>query len=276
MKFTIFGGNGFVGSALAKKLRINAADVWCPTREDIAGGAILSKPLGNVVYTIGRTADFRWRLSETIDAHVSLLDHLINSTQWTSWLYLSSTRVYGHSSKRQAASETDLLEVFPSSEGIYEISKLLGESLCLARPEPTCRVARLSNIFGPKMHQSTFLASVLREARTSRLIKIKEQPESCKDYISINDAAHYLIKISQFGEHRIYNVASGVNISHEKIAEEISRTLGKKFYFDPRGPLREMPKIDVGRMHREFGKSEIAVEDKLKRFFANSPRSGDE
>lgn len=266
MRFTIFGANGFIGSALAEKLKESGHDIWCPTKQDIENRIGCSQPLGHVIYAIGRTADFRTRLSDTIEAHVNTLDYLLNSTKWDSWLYLSSTRVYGQKSEGTRACESEPLKVAPSLDGVYNISKLLGESLCLARPESSCRVARISNVFGPQMPKGTFLSSLISDASEAGLITIRERPESCKDYISIGTVTRYLLAIATSGKRRVYNVATGVNLSHYVVAEALKRSLRTQVLFDADGPLRQFSQINVDRIISEFGQDDQPVSEQLDNF----------
>lgn len=270
MRFTIFGADGFIGSALVKKLNDSGADVWCPTRQDLKMGMRSAQPLGHVIYAIGRTADFRTRLSDTIDAHVNLLDYLLNSTKWDSWLYLSSTRVYGQTAEGTRTCESEPLRVTPGFDGVYNISKILGEALCLARPEDSCRVARISNVFGPQMPCGTFLSSLISEATETGRVIVKESADSCKDYISVNTVSRYLLAIAASGKHRIYNVATGANISHSVIAEALERSFGTPAFFEVDGPQRKFPIISVNRVISEFGLDDQPLNEQLDIFLKNS------
>ena len=104
-------------------LRTRGHDVVAVSR-----GALLSEgeELGHVIYAIGVTADFRWKPFETVDAHVSTLAQLLKNSQFDSWLYLSSTRVYGSATIQQLAQETQPVTVYPNADGLYDISKLMG------------------------------------------------------------------------------------------------------------------------------------------------------
>ena len=64
----IIGGAGFIGRHLKQRLEELKIDYFNPAR-----GETLDRPLGDVVYCIGLTADFRSRPCDTIDAHVCAL-----------------------------------------------------------------------------------------------------------------------------------------------------------------------------------------------------------
>ncbi len=267
--FTVLGGAGFVGQALVAHLRAEGTPVWVPTRAEIAAGALETHPLGHVVYAIGLTADFRTRLSDTVEAHVTLLDRLLNATDWASWLVLSSTRVYGAERGLRPAYEDDRVSVRPSLDAVYDLSKLLGEALVLARPEPTARVARLSNVFGPGMPGGNFLASISAQAARGEPVTIGEAPGSAKDYVPIGEVARLLAAISRGGRQRSYNVASGKALDHAAIAQILTETFGTPISFAPNGALRMLPEIDITRIRDEFDGGAVDLETELRTFLAS-------
>lgn len=156
MKFTIFGANGFIGSHLVNYLKQNNIPYFSPSRDD---PTIFQQQLGHVIYCIGLTGNFRHRVVDTVQAHVCKLLDILTNTQFDSWLYLSSTRVYLNSENTQ---ENAMLKVDPSQvDYLYNISKMMGESVCLANP-PKVRIARLASVYGPNNAPHHFLNAVLR------------------------------------------------------------------------------------------------------------------
>jgi nucleoside-diphosphate-sugar epimerase len=247
MKFTILGSKGFIGRNLKLFLEQQNVEVTSPARNvmDLRG-----KQLGHVVYAIGLTGNFRERPQDTINAHVNVLQQLLDGASFDSWLYLSSTRVY--SGLTGPAAEKDLLNIRPSLDSVYDLSKLLGESICMGLENPTVRVARLSNVYGAKQDESTFLGSVLREIAQTGAARLREAPESSKDYISVDDTVRLIHSIATLGQERIYNVASGVSLTHGDLASAIN-SLGYQVTFLPDAPTRRYPSIDISRITTEFG-----------------------
>ena len=248
MKFTVFGSSGFIGSNVTDYLRREGCEVVTPTRDEII---LPNVHLGHVVYAIGLTGDFRGRPFETVNAHVTELARRMRNTSYDSWLYLSSTRVYGLLS--EYVSETDPICVMPGPDSIYDISKLLGESLCLAIGRPTVRVARLSNVYGTSQSHHTFLGSLLEDVRAGREILIGEDPDSSKDYISIKDVVSLIHKISLQGRHQLYNLASGSPTSHRKLVDRLCELTGHTAIFRDMAPSRTFPRINIHRITEEFG-----------------------
>ena len=79
---TVLGASGFIGSQLVKALEAGGWDYQAVGRTD----TLPNKNLGNVIYCIGVTADFRWRLLDAVEAHVCYLLEVIRNQQFESLL----------------------------------------------------------------------------------------------------------------------------------------------------------------------------------------------
>lgn len=242
-RFTVFGHRGFIGSAVATALEAAGHDVVRPGRDarpDTLGD------MGDAIYCIGLTADFRTRPYDTMEAHVGLPARILRDGRYRSFLYLSSTRVYGPT---HLTSEETRLSVDPADPSdLYNLSKLSGESLCLTHPNPAVRAARLSNIYGPGMFADTgpasnFLASVLGDAVRSGSVRLATSPSSEKDYLHVDDAVRALLLIAQDGDRRLYNVASGENVSHSRILARLTEVTGCVWSAAPGMPETAYPRI---------------------------------
>lgn len=254
--FTVLGARGFIGSHLAASLAKAGEVVECPDR-----GAELGRDnLGHVMYCLGLTADFRERPFETVEAHVCVLRELLECGNFNSLLYLSSTRVYG--SGDRGDEEADLT-VNPNADGdLYNLSKLMGESLCLAAAEGV-RIVRLSNVFGFHPGNDNFLQSLILEALETGRVQLRTALDSEKDYISIEDVVQLLPKIATSGRHRLYNVAAGRNTKHAKILSVLSKVLDAECSVDPEAPVISYPLISIDRARREFAFSPTGLEEAL-------------
>ena len=244
---TVLGASGFIGSHLVAELASRGTDHLAIQRDDELTGC----NLGDVIYCLGLTADFRTKPLETVEAHVCKLRDLIVSCEFDSITYLSSTRIYGSDS--QTASETDSLKVDPSQpEDLYNISKLMGESLTL-NCRRKARVVRLSNVYGDDFDSMNFLPTIIFEALRNAKITLHSSPESAKDYVNINDVVRHLPKIATGGTAQIYNVASGRNVTNAELAAAIRETTGCQVTFDNKAPRISFPEINIDRVRSEFG-----------------------
>jgi len=247
---TILGASGFIGSRLVQRLGELGLACQAPRRTDDLSAA----NLGDVIYCIGLTSDFRSRPFDTVNAHVCKLLEVLQTCKFDSLLYLSSTRIYGThlSPARTIATEEDVLQLAPMNpDHFYNISKAMAESLLFASRKKV-RVARLSNVYGNNFASNTFLSSIIREAIFTKNITLETAADSEKDYISINDAVDGLIKIAVSGRHDVYNVASGTNVSHGQLVKNIAELTGCEVHIPPEAPTVSFPRIDIQRMGEEF------------------------
>lgn len=246
--FTIFGASGFVGSYLAQYLRRMGEDVQCPPRGTESSLAQSRVDLGHVIYAIGLTGDFRTRPFDTVHAHISLMADVLQHANYTSFLYLSSTRIYA--GLIGPVNEQTPLCFKPAPERLYDLTKLTGEALVLAQDNPAARVARLSNVTGAGQSGATFLGQVVGELVKLGEVTIGEAPKSSKDYVDVDDVASALTAIARQGQCRMYNVASGRQTTHNEIAQALS-TYGR-VRFSTNGVIREFPQIANDRLVQEF------------------------
>lgn len=243
---TILGASGFIGTQLVKKLDTLGAEYQGIGRQDI----LPNGPLGTIIYCIGLTADFRSRPFDTVDAHVCKLAEVLRNSDFDSLLYLSSTRLYN--SMQEATTEETALRVAPlNPSDLYNISKLMGESIVLNCGRHT-RVARISNVYGGDFTSDNFLSTIIKEAISARRIVLQTSAASAKDYVSVDDVVGGLINIATTGRERIYNLASGINVSNGELAERLRSLTGCAVEFSPAAPTVGFPRINVERMKHEF------------------------
>lgn len=265
MHVTVFGSTGFIGSHVTTLARSKGFDVICPRREESLQG----RDLGHVIYAIGLTSDFRTRLHDTIHAHVTKLQEVLTQSTFDSLVYLSSTRVYArcvpvpHGACAGLVTERDLIPVCPTDQSdIYNLSKLMGESICLAHG-PNVRVARLSNVVGPDFESDNFLISVVRDCIQHGRVELKTSLQSQKDYIAVADVANLVLRLGTEGRQSIYNVASGRNTTNSEIVDLLSQLTGAKLTTQERSPTTTFPLIDTSQIRQDLDYAPQAMEDVL-------------
>ena len=242
---TVLGASGFIGSRIVKRLETLGHEHRAVRRDD----ALPSGSLGHVVYCIGLTADFRSRPLDTVDAHVCKLLEVLRAGEFESLLYLSSTRLYNGADS--TAEETPLRIAPLDGSDLYNASKAMGESLVLHCGRPA-RVARISNVYGADFASDNFLSSIIRDAVTRNEIVFQTAADSAKDYISVDNVAGSLIEIATSGKERIYNLASGSNVSNGELAEQLHALTGCAIQFSQPSPRVTFPPINIDRLRAEF------------------------
>ncbi|MCH9625259.1 MAG: hypothetical protein S4CHLAM123_04290 [Chlamydiales bacterium] len=257
--FTVIGSTGYVGKHLVKYLHDQGVHCFTPSRND---PSLFSRKLGHVIYCAGYTADFRSKMLETVEAHVCHLRQIIACAKFDSLLYLSSTRVY---QRATCTNEDAFLSVNPQDPGdIYNLSKLMGESLCLSIPRPNMRIVRLSNVYGPEMGPENFLGSLIYDAIEKKEILLKTSLASSKDYISIQDIPPMLVAIAKSGKEKIYNLASGHNTSNKQIVNVLNDMTGCKLTLDSTPKEWHFPRIQIERIEREFDFKPASIDSSLR------------
>lgn len=253
--FTVLGASGYVGSRLVTYLKAQGHTVYVPQRES---PEIFDRPLGHAIYCIGLTADFRQRPFDTIEAHITLLAQLLQRAQFDSLLYLSSTRVYMGANSTEEEAELVIRPHDPSY--LYNLSKLTGESLCHTSGRDGVRIARLSNVVGPGMDWRTgnLIADLAYQAKQRKIV-LYSNPASAKDYIHIDDVVELLTLIALCGKYNVYNVANGVQTTHEQWMNWINMHTECLFDFTNNLPLYNFPPINVARIKNEFQKNQMTT-----------------
>ena len=258
MLFTILGAPGFIGSHLVRRLQKLRIEYLAPQRDD---RSIFGRQLGHVIYCIGLTADFRDRSFDTVRAHVCYLLNILEEAEFESLLYLSTTRVY---KGMQTSQEDSVLKVNPTEPNdLYNISKIMGESLCLSSKRSGVRIARLGNVYGRDFSSNNFLSCVIRDAIQNKRVLLQTTMASEKDFISIDDVVCLLPQIALSGRHRIYNVASGMNTSNAALLEVIRCVTGCTVEVSDGAETVIFPTVSIDRIRDEFDFSSTSILDSL-------------
>ena len=258
MLFTILGSSGFIGKHLVNNLRQLGNEVMTP---NIRNDDITNLKLGNVIYAIGEIKNKR-NTQDFIKSHVGYLTQILKNSNFDSFLYCSATRVYFGS--KNTTEDSFLSTNTSESQNLYTNSKILGESICLSYDNPKIKIARLSNVTGSNHNSDLFLPSLVRDAIDKKNIKLLTSLKSEKDYVLIDDVVEILPKILLEGKHRIYNVASGINISNKELISKIQDITNCSYSISQQAFEYSFPIIDISRIKNEFNFSPRSVLENLE------------
>ncbi len=258
MVFTVLGAFGFIGSHLAKRLWNEGLECYVPMRDF----NVTEDNLGHVIDCTGLSADFRIRPFGTVEAHVCHTLKILRECKFDSFLYLSSTRVYG--AREGIAREEDVIHCQPlNSSDLYNISKIMGESICFASGKENVRVVRLSNVYGYDSKSENFIFSLIRDALHNKRIVLNTTLDSSKDHISVDDVVRVLPEIAIKGKYKIYNVATGKNITVGQIISKLYDLTGCGFEVSKDARKICYPVISIDQIKEEFGFIPASIIDDL-------------
>lgn len=252
---TVIGGNGFIGRALIRRLEHDGWAVRAAPRDAIWPETHSS--LGHVFYCAGLTADFLRDPPATLQAHAGLLSRVLQSAQWDSLVYLSSTRLYDALPPIALAREDGALAIDPRNpRHFYDLTKLTGESLCQVMGATRARVARLSCVYADTADAQGFLPDVLRAVAGTppgHAVAVASSPHFCRDYVHVADVVQALIDIAVRGTQPVYNVASGANLRNDTLAQWVREHAARRVVFESDRQAPPAPVVDMERFATEFG-----------------------
>lgn len=239
---TLLGPDGLLARGIEKELKARGV----AHQRILSAENLPDQKLGHVVCTTippgnGAPPPF---------AEVQALEMAVSTASYTSFLYLSTIEVYRNLTKGWVEDAQIPVQVAPKADTDI-LHALTCESVALAGGA-RCRVARLSCLYTDEGETTCGLTDALDIAlRTKRLELSARQMRGC-DYLSFENAVGVMISICESGTERIYNVASGYNVSGSEMAESLKRLAGVEL-----APIQGMdagaiPAVDTKRIQTEF------------------------
>lgn len=248
MHFTVLGAGGFVGTRLLTSLRQQGHSVHAPARDD---DSWLGQELGHVVYCVGLTNDYLARPFDTVEAHAALLAGLLRQGRFERLVYLSSTRLYD-SLASAVGEESAVLHLDPANpRHLYDLSKALGENLCLHHAAGRACVARLSCVYSDILGEGGFLAQVLPRGARGESFALDSSPAYARDYVHVDDVIELLQVLLLGGAQGIYNVGAGCNTSNGELLAALQRHTGAQVVCRHED-IQHVPRVSIAKAQQEF------------------------
>jgi len=242
--YTIFGGRGFIGSEIVAQLQALGHQTFVPERDD---SRIFECELGTVIYCAGN-GDCKNTPFSVLEANVILLSQLLQKAKFDKLIYISSTRVYMN--QEESFEEADLTICADDSRRLFNLTKLVGEEICLKSNRPIT-IIRPSNVYGLALNSPLFLPAITRNAINNKRVDMYIAKEYAKDYVSVKDVASCCIELSQLEkvERKIVNVAAGFNVSAQEIADVLEKHTGCEIVWNQiTFPRESFPETDISTL----------------------------
>lgn len=257
-RYTVIGASGFVGARLVRALKADGAEVFAPTRDD---PRLYTDDLGRVFYCAGLTADYLARPFDTVEAHVSLIARLLKDARFERLVYCSSTRLYDWMGPEAGAEDAPLALTPSEPRHLYDLSKALGENLCLTQSGGRASVARLACVWDDADGSPGFLSEWMQKARRERTIALESSSGYVRDYITLDDTVAALRAILDSGQSAIFNVASGENVSNGELAAAFEAA-GWAISLARTTPVQPAPHCEIDRL-RALGVRPVPVREAI-------------
>lgn len=226
-------GLGYIGSRLAdflkglqEKFDFRLFEI---TRENLH--LIKKEKFDYIFNCAGNTGDFRRQPVKTVESNIQLNTYLLENCQiGESLVCLSSTRIYGFTENEEKIfTETDsVAQDHLSADALYDNAKKLMECFLLNTPRDYRKIIiRLSNVYGDyklnDLDDSTFLKLMLRCKYENEKLTTRQNIDSTKDYIFVEDALDGILRGGLLSEtDDVYNICSGKSYSVKEWAEFLS------------------------------------------------------
>jgi UDP-glucose 4-epimerase len=298
---TIYGGLGFVGSNLARRLILEQAKVtvvdnlftgsldnlkyvadcdyeffdstinddfsveYHVKRSDI----VFNLAARNIIAsTKDPYEDFLTNAGGMLNILLAMREHPIERC-----VYTSSASVYGNP-KYLPINEDDSINLLTP----YAVSKYAAEGYCSAFCESynlPVVVLRLSNVYGtyqsPSNQYCGVVAKFMQKAKNREPIEIHSDGLSTRDYTFVDDVVDALLLagLSSRAEGEVFNIATGIETNVNDLADEINYL----YAFEDTDDLREIPlPVHIDRRDIDSIRRRVLNCEKARRKLGWTPR----
>jgi UDP-glucose 4-epimerase len=258
----LLGGGGFIGSALAVRLRLEKFSIHVIGRNDSGRLEQVLPECSTVVHlasttTPGSSAKHASLELGNLDLTLRLLELLKRQSQTHLIFFSSGGTIYGNPDKLPVNENAPINPLSyhgagkAAQEVICQAFRAQGNAVTILRP---------SNAYGPgqvlKGHFG-LVRTMLEHARAGVPIEIWGDGENIRDYIYIDDIVEASIRlIKQKQDSSTYNLGSGNGHSIRQVQRIVERVCGKELktnYRPARGVDVRSVVLDNSRLNAQLG-----------------------
>lgn len=229
----LLGGAGFIGSALAKRLRLEEMPVHVIGRENETELGTLLPQCGTVIHLASSTTPGSSARHAHLEAdNITLTLHLLERMQTLPPAHLiffsSGGTVYGNPVLFPVAEESVIAPLSNHGAG-----KAAQETFCktLTSLGHAVTVLRPSNAYGPGQNLRQgfgLIRTLLEHVRQGTSLEIWGDGENVRDYIYIDDIVEATLRLIRLPQDcGTYNLGSGVGYSINQVKELVEKVCGQ-------------------------------------------------
>ena len=137
--------------------------------------------------------------------------------------------------------------------------------MCHAIDRPPARVARLASVYADDLGSDNFVHEVIRGALASQEATFDTTPDCERDYVHVDDVCRMLTAIALGGRRRIYNVASGRNVSNHDMFAMVERETGCRIRAQRAPAGISSPRISIDAAVEDFDFAPVQLSETLPR-----------
>ena len=143
----------------------------------------------------------------------------------------------------------DLKICTDDERSLFNLTKLTAENILLQTIKKSI-VVRPSNVYGLALDSPLFLPSIVRDAINNGKVDMYVSKEYAKDYVSVDDVAEAIYQLSKAENlaDRIFNIASGFNVTANQIAKVLKEETGCTIYWHGSVVNEVFPKTNIDRI----------------------------
>jgi UDP-glucose 4-epimerase len=253
----LLGGTGFIGGALAKRLRLEEMPVHVIGRENKTELATLLPQCGTVIHlasstTSGSSARHAHLEADNITLTLHLLERMLSLPPAHLIFFSSAGTVYVNPVLFPVAEESVIAPLSNHGAG-----KAAQEIFCktLTSYGHAVTVLRPSNAYGLGQHLRPgfgLIRTLLEHVRQGTSLEIWGDGENVRDYIYIDDIVEATLRLIRLPQDCCtYNLGSGVGYSINKVKELVKKVCGHNLataYRPARGMDVRSVVLDISRL----------------------------